>query len=313
MPTRQMIINIATPLCAWEPSGRWVTRFLHRNHDTLITAWTTPMETSRHEADSGDRYRLYFGLLHGKIDEHEVEAENTYNMDEKGFMIGVIGKSVRIFNKQLYGLKQYKQSSHDGNRKWVTVLASICGDGSTLPPAVIFPSPSLTVQQSWVREIDANKHSIHFGTSHNGWMNDDLGLAWLQQVFDRYTKVKARGKYKLLILDGHGSHVTKAFIDYTHKHRILLLIFPPHATHTLQPLDVVCFKSLASNYPKQLLRRSHTTLGWCSVNQSDFFSIFWAAWKSTFTEALVKRAFECTGIYPPNADVILDRFKTPPP
>ena len=33
----------------------------------------------------------------------------------------------------------------------------------------------------------------------------------------------------------------------------------------------------------------------------------------TFTEALVLRAFEATGIHPPNADVILERFTTPTP
>ncbi|KAF1357190.1 hypothetical protein EJ07DRAFT_181369 [Lizonia empirigonia] len=61
-PTRQMIINFATPLCQWEPSEAWVSRLIHRHNDTLITAWTTPMESSRHEADNGGRYRLYFGL-----------------------------------------------------------------------------------------------------------------------------------------------------------------------------------------------------------------------------------------------------------
>lgn len=313
MPTRQMIINIITPLCNWEPSDQWVTRFLHRNHDTLITAWTTPMETSRHEADSRDRYRLYFDLLHSKIKEHEVEAENTYNMDEKGFMIGVIGRSKRIFDKALYGKKQYKQSTHDGNREWVTVLATICADESTLPVGVIFPAKGDEVQQSWVREIDPEEHKIHFATSPNRWTSNDLGLAWLKQVFDRYTKKKARRKYRLLILDGHGSHVTKAFIDYCDKHRILLLIFPPHATHTLQPLDVVCFKSLAQNYSNELLNRHHTRLNWNPVDKSDFISLFWPSWKKTFTKPLVKRAFETTGICPPNPDVILDRFRTPTP
>jgi hypothetical protein len=28
MPTRQMIVNFATPLCAWEPSESWVTCLL---------------------------------------------------------------------------------------------------------------------------------------------------------------------------------------------------------------------------------------------------------------------------------------------
>jgi len=38
------------------------------------------------------------------------------------------------------------------------------------------------------------------------------GLRWLKQVFNRETKAKARRAYQLLILDGHGSHVTKEFI-----------------------------------------------------------------------------------------------------
>jgi hypothetical protein len=59
------------------------------------------METSRYEANSSNRYRLYFNLLYGKIKEHKVEAKNTYNMDEKVFIIRVIGRSRRIFNKAL--------------------------------------------------------------------------------------------------------------------------------------------------------------------------------------------------------------------
>lgn len=51
--------------------------------------------------------------------------------------------------------------------------------------------------------------------------------------------------------------MTRRFIDYCDKHRILLLIFPPHATHTLQPLDVACFKSLSQNYTKELVKHNH--------------------------------------------------------
>ena len=113
-----------------------------------------------------------------------------------------------------------------------------------------------------------------------------MGVAWLEQIFDRYTKRKARRRYWLLIIDGHGSHVTKAFIDYCDQHKILLLIFPPHATHTLQPLDVVCFKSLAQNYANQLVEHNHTTQGWYPVTKADFISLFWPAWVNTFTKAL---------------------------
>jgi hypothetical protein len=75
-------------------------------------------------------------------------------------------------------------------------------------------------------------------------------LAWLEQVFERCTKQKARlGRdWRLLILNGHGSHLTFEFLEYCKAHRILVSVFPPHSTHTLQPLDVVCFKPLSGAY-----------------------------------------------------------------
>ena len=85
-----------------------------------------------------------------------------------------------------------------------------------------------------------------------------MGLAWLKGVFNRYTREKAQRKWRLLILNGHGSHVVRDLIEYCDQHKILLLIFPPHATHTLQPLDVVCFKSLAQNYSNKLQNRDFT-------------------------------------------------------
>ena len=58
---------------------------------------------------------------------------------------------------------------------------------------------------------------------------------------------------------------------------------------------------------------NHKTLGWVPIGKPDFISLFWPAWVNTFTESLVLKAFEATGIYPPNANVILDRFRTPTP
>ena len=154
---------------------------------------------------------------------------------------------------------------------------------------------------------------MHFTISPNGWTNNDLGLMWLQQVFDRYTKPKNRRDWCLLIIDGHGSHVTKDFINYCNCHKILLMIYPPHATHTLQPLDVVCFQPMAQNYTNELDNRMQKTQGWLPVKKSDFFPLFWKAWVTTFTKDLIQKSFKATGIFPPNANVILDCFKTEKP
>jgi hypothetical protein len=90
-------------------------------------------------------------------------------------------------------------------------------------------------------------------SSPSGWTNNDIGLAWLEQVFDRFTKDKARRSWRLLILDGHGSYLTMDFIEYCYQNMILLMVYPPHLTHTLQALDVVMFKSLSSSYTIQLI------------------------------------------------------------
>ena len=42
-------------------------------------------------------------------------------------------------------------------------------------------------------------------------------------------------------------------------------------------------------------------------------SFFWKAWTRTFTEKLVQKAFSATGIFPPDANVILDKFVTTTP
>lgn len=40
-----------------------------------------------------------------------------YDKGEKGFTIGVTGRSKRIFDKTLHGKKHFKKSLHDGNRE----------------------------------------------------------------------------------------------------------------------------------------------------------------------------------------------------
>jgi hypothetical protein len=85
-------------------------------------------------------------------------------------------------------------------------------------------------------------------------------------------------------------------------------MFPPHSTQTLQPLDVACFSPLAQAYTKALGIRLQKQQNIVGFKKRNFFSIFWEAWKSSFTKEPVKRAFEVVGIEPVNPSVILDRF-----
>jgi hypothetical protein len=80
-------------------------------------------------------------------------------------------------------------------------MATICADGSTSPPALIYSSANCALQASWVDAIEARKHDVFVSSSPTGWTNNDIGLAWLEQVFNRRTKQKARlqKEWRLLI------------------------------------------------------------------------------------------------------------------
>lgn len=51
-----------------------------------------------------------------------------YNMDEKGFLIGYLTKSKRVFTKTLFESHRLVGTAQDGNRTWVNVVATICAD-----------------------------------------------------------------------------------------------------------------------------------------------------------------------------------------
>jgi hypothetical protein len=63
---------------------------------------------------------------------------------------------------------------------------------------------------------------------------------------------RAKGKYWLLILDGHESHHSTEFELYCQQNNIITLYMPPHSSHKLQPLDVGYFGPLKQAYGRQI-------------------------------------------------------------
>jgi hypothetical protein len=42
-----------------------------------------------------------------------------------------------------------------------------------------------------------------------------------------------------LLVDGHSSYLTKKFLEYCHRHKILLDVYLLYSIYTLQPLNIV--------------------------------------------------------------------------
>jgi hypothetical protein len=69
-------------------------------------------------------------------------------MDKNGFAIRVLAKLKRIFSKDAFIRKRVSSALKDSSREWITLLASVCADGTALPPAIIYPTTKGDVQAS---------------------------------------------------------------------------------------------------------------------------------------------------------------------
>ena len=145
----------------------------------------------------------------------------------------------------------------DGNREWIIVIGCICGNGSSLSPGLIYQAVSGNLQDTWLQDFDPEKYKCFFTLSPRGWTNNNLGYSWLVNIFDQEMKTKARWKWRLLIVDGHGSHITMKFIEYCDSNKILLVLYLLYSTYTLQPLDVALFGPLSKAYSDEIKQFLH--------------------------------------------------------
>jgi hypothetical protein len=116
--------------------------------------------------------------------------------------MGIADTALVVTRADYYGKASVVQL---GNREWVTLIECINFTGWALPPCIIFKGKVYI--QGWYEDIELPRDS-RIEVSSNGWTTDEIGLRWLKNIFIPYTSSYTTGKYRLLILDGHGSHLT---------------------------------------------------------------------------------------------------------
>lgn len=295
-PTRTMIKNFASEIAKKEVSESWVTRFMNRNKAQITSQLSEDTERIQCDAVFGETCELYLDMMQRKVDEHGIKCKHIYYMDEKGIAVGAVERSKRMFSKKLYETtKTSEYSLQEGKRKWVTLLGCTCEDGSVLPPSLVYQNDTKSTQSAWLSEKEAQGNSTFSYTSSSGWINDAVGLAWLEQVFNRFTEQKAQGEPRLLVVDGHGSYLTINFIRVCDANNIELAVLP-RSTHPLQLLDAVCFNPLATNYSNELTEHLQKTERATPLSNRVFSKLFWKAWKSTFVKESILDSSEDTSL-----------------
>ncbi|RPB01252.1 CENP-B protein [Choiromyces venosus 120613-1] len=155
-------------------------------------------------------------------------------------------KVIDIFDKPQKDGKLFV--SHPGNRELATVVEAICVDGSVLDLMIIFKVKDF--REEWFEDLPDVPNNILFGQYPNGWTGEQVALHWLGENFgpSSQSAKKAGVRYRILLFDGHNSHVNINFLEYCIKNRVIPICLPPRTSHRLQPLNISVFSPYKRAY-----------------------------------------------------------------
>ena len=270
-------------------SRTWSCRFVNR-HPFLKSIMSRPIEQERTEACTRENFEKWFNVYRDATTTYKVAPCNIYNLDETGFQMGDTARSYVIIDKRL-GTKGY--TGRGSNTENITVIECGCMDGTVLSPFIIFKGKNL--QSTWFSEDAPNDWMAV--TSDSGWTNNLLAITWLKEVFDKHTRAKAKGGPRILIIDGHSSHVSPEFLEHCENRHIVVLCLPAHTSHILQPMDRM-FPSYKHWFRREVDK--HLRCGEKRITKAYFMDILARSRPMAFTSKNVQSGFAKTGLNPFN-------------
>ena len=236
----RLLINTPLPANPIPSLGsNWLQKFRKR-HPSIVSVWKRQIDTSRLDGSCPEKLAVWFAEMASILHQNSYNPADIHNMDETGYAIGAT-QSTRVL--AVLEKEKLARKGAPGRQEWVTSIECVSAAGRALPPLVIFKGGSFNSGWLPAGQGDAVK-GWGWASSNTGWMNDTLAFNWLEKVFLTSTVPSTPNQRRLLIVDGHGSHVKARFIACCIQNKIDLMVLPAHSSHITQPLDVGIFSPL---------------------------------------------------------------------
>jgi hypothetical protein len=291
-----------------KPVGKlWAHRFVQRRPE-LKMRFSRVYDFQRALCENPETIGAWFRLVENMRGKYGIQDCDFYNFDETGFMMGMIQATMIVTGSERRGRAK---SVQPGNREWSTAICCVNGEGWSLPPFLLLQGAYHLAH--WYTETDLPRDWA-LKTTINGWTNNETALEWIKH-FDKHTASRTKGVYRMLILDGHGSHLSAEFESYCKTHNIITLCLPAHSSHITQPLDVGCFGPLKRAYGREInaFIKAHIN----HITKVEFLIAFKAAYKASMIESNIKGGFRGAGLVPFDPQAVISKLdvklRTPTP
>jgi hypothetical protein len=281
--------------------SNWPSMFISRRPELHARFWQL-YRSKRSPIKDPEAIRDWLQLVNNTKAKYGIIDKDMYNFDETRFLIGRIATQLIVARSER---AVHSDAFQQGKREWVTVIQGINAMGWAIPPFIIFAKRHPL--SAWYTEKSLPK-DWHTSVSEFGWTTEELGLAWLKH-FDRHTKSRTVGEYRLLLIDSHESHSSIAFQSYCKEAKIVTLCMPPHSPNLLQPLDVGCkvpFKKAYVCRAETLMRNR----GCNHIAKMEFLPSLQAAFDAAFTKGNILEGFRGAGLVPHNPEAVISRLDT---
>ena len=143
----------------------------------------------------------------------------------------------------------------------------------------------------------------------SGWMQKDIFIFWFKKFVEFVNP--SPEKPVLLLLDGHATH-TKSLelILLARSHNVVIICFPPHCTHRMQPLDVALMGPLNTYYSEEVDKWLHHHPGRI-VTDHQVAVLHGKAYLKASSMQMAVNEFRSTRIHPLDPNVFPDNLSAP--
>jgi hypothetical protein len=277
----------------------WIERFKNR-HPELGGIWTRQIESVRFHAVNYDTVKAWFDAVTELVLEHQYAPEWIFNMDESGFAVGDSQCSRALVNVR----EESSWKIVSGRTEWITAIECVNAAGEAIPPLLIYKAKHTNT--AWIPAHTPS--NWRFSTSTSGWTSNSHAYEWITTVFEPSTRPEDPSVRRLLIMDGHISHITANLIAFCMQNMIDLLILPPHTSHILQPLDISVFAPLKRALAYETDQTSR--LDSSRISRVHWTEMYIRARAKAFSSDNIRSGWKSAGLMPLEPMRVLEKLPT---